>query len=87
MTPDVQKGATDVLVEGAKFSMEWFQPKEGQATAFPRFSAGELVDTMAPQPTAPVGAYRGQTCSAKVQLTGAASLVVASAAILGAVLY
>ena len=87
MTPAVEKGATEILMEGKTFSMEWFQPKEGSATTFPRFSATELVDSMAPQPTAPVGAYKGKNCSNRVKLSGATTLAVASAAALALTLY
>lgn len=87
-TPQGVRGQQEILMEGKTWSAKWYQPKEPtslfglvQVTpdsyyALPRFSAGESVDTMAPQPMEPGdGAYKGKSCMGNVILTGATTLI------------
>lgn len=97
-TPERVRNSKEVLMQGKTWSAKWYQPKE-IATPFlsastkragywglPRFSKGETIDTMAPQPMSPgEGAYKGKTCIGNVILTGASTLI-ASATVASAFL-
>ena len=84
MVPAAEAGAADILMEGAKCSVTWYQPKMAKTYAtVPRFNAGDSVDSLAGSPVEGEEGEEmsGKPCMAGVKLTGAAALVASAAAI------
>merc|ERR1711935_49953 len=84
MVPAAKEGDAEILMEGKKCSVTWYQPKMAKTYAtVPRFNAGDSVDSMAWGPVEPEEGEEtsGKPCMAGVKLTGAAALVASAAAI------